>query len=98
ELGNAGSITPRIDWSYKSKTYNDASNYEPAAIEGYDLWNGRISYLSPDKDWEVALRVQNIADRHYYVNKFQGYFALGTIVGQPARPRTFLVSIKHNFN
>jgi iron complex outermembrane receptor protein len=98
DLGKSGSIVPRVDWFYKSKTYNDVSNFEPAAIEGYDLWNARISYVTADDDWELALQVQNIADRRYFVNKFQGYFALGTIVGQPARPRTFLATLKYNFN
>lgn len=96
-LGDLGTLTPRIDYSYKSKTYNDVSNFEPGAIPGYGLWNGRISYASPDKGWELALQVYNIADKYYFVNKFQGYNALGTLLGQPGLPRTFLLSLKHNF-
>ncbi|CAM8665043.1 CirA Outer membrane receptor proteins, mostly Fe transport [Sphingobium cupriresistens] len=97
DLGGHGTLTPRIDYSYKSKTYNDVSNFEPGAIPGYGLWNGRISYVSQDKGWEVALQIYNAADKHYFVNKFQGYNALGTLLGQPGLPRTYLLSLKHNF-
>jgi iron complex outermembrane receptor protein len=93
-----GSLTPRIDYAYKSKVYSDASNYEPGAIPGYGLWNARLSYASPDKNWELALQVNNLSDKRYFVNKFQGYFALGTLVGQPALPRTFLLSLRRNFH
>lgn len=96
-LGNYGSITPRIDYAYKSKTYNDVSNFEPAAIPGYGLWNGRISYAAPGKDWELSLQVYNLTDKYYFVNKFQGYTNLGVLVGQPGMPRTFLLSVRHNF-
>lgn len=97
DLGNKGSLTPRLDYTYKSKVYSDASNYEPGAIPGYGLWNARLGYANPKGDWEFALQVQNLTDRYYFVNKFQGYFALGTLVGQPARPRTFLATLKYNF-
>lgn len=97
DLNGRGTLTPRIDYSYKSKTYNDVSNFEPGAIPGYGLWNGRVSYVSHDKGWELALQVNNIANKYYFVNKFQGYNALGTLVGQPGLPRTFLLSLKHNF-
>ena len=98
DMGDEGTITPRIDYAYKSKVYSDASNYEPGAIPAYGLWNARLSYAAPNKDWELALQVYNLADKYYFVNKFQGYFALGTLVGQPAMPRTFLLTLRHNFD
>lgn len=98
DLGDKGSLTPRLDYTYKSKVYSDASNYEPGAIPGYGLWNARIAYASPKNDWELALNVQNLTDKYYFVNKFQGYFALGTLVGQPARPRTIMATLKYNFH
>ena len=98
DLGDYGALTPRLDYSYKSKVYSDSSNYEPGAIPGYGLWNARVAYDSPKKDWELAVQVQNLANKYYFVNKFQGYFALGTLVGQPARPRTVLATLKYNFH
>lgn len=97
-LGGLGTLTPRIDYAYKSKVYSDAANYEPGAIPGYGLWNARLSYAAPEDAWELSMQIYNLADKRYFVNKFQGYFALGTLVGQPAMPRTFLLSLRHNFN
>lgn len=98
DLGGSGSLTPRLDWYYKSKTYNDVSNFELGAIDGYDILNGRITYENESGDWSASLQVNNLTDRYYFVNKFQGYFALGTIVGQTAQPRTFLLSVRHEFD
>ncbi|MXO73021.1 TonB-dependent receptor [Alteraurantiacibacter buctensis] len=97
DLGDVGTLTPRIDYAYKSQVFSDAANYGPGAIPGYGLWNARLSYTTPDEDFNVSLQVNNLTDKFYFVNKFQGYFALGTLVGQPAMPRTFLLTLRHNF-
>lgn len=97
DLGAAGTLTPRLDWSYRSKTYNDLPNSEIAATPGYSLFDARIAYETDDGDWGISLEVKNIGDKLYYPNKFSQYNGAGILVGQVGLPRTFLFSIRRDF-
>lgn len=99
EIGSAGSFTPRLDWSRQSRTYYDNPNTLLASQEGYSLFNARLTWKAPDNEWSVALGVTNLTDEAYYVNKFTLLpFGLGTLEGQPARPREWAVTIRRSFN
>jgi iron complex outermembrane receptor protein len=99
DVGGAGSLTPRLDWSWQSRTYYDNQNTLLASQDGYSLLNARLTWSTPDDGWSVALGVTNLADEEYYVNKFTLLpFGLGTLEGQPARPREWAVTVRRNFN
>ncbi len=98
DLGGAGTITPRIDWSYRSKTYNDLFNSDIASTDGYSLVNARIAYESASQDWTLAFEVRNLTDKLYYPNKYNQLEGAGVLVGQTARPREVFFSIRRDFN
>lgn len=64
-LGNGGTVTPRVDWSYKSKIYKDAANTDVLIQDGYHLLNASITWLSPDEKFSFGVQGTNITDEVY---------------------------------
>jgi iron complex outermembrane recepter protein len=96
--GNAGSITPRLDWTYRSAVFFDASNNAQSLEPGYSVFNGRVTWRAESSDWELGLAVTNLFDKGYYLNRQTGFsFLFGVANGVPGRPREFAASIKRNF-
>jgi len=99
DIGGSGSITPRLDWSWQSRTYYDNANTLLASQESYSLLNARLTWRTASDDWSVAVGVTNLTDERYYVNKFSLLpFGLGTLEGQPSRPREWAVTVRRSFN
>lgn len=92
-----GSIRARLDANYQGDVYTDAINNTSNLIKGYTVLNGRISWTSEDSTWQVALEVQNLTNKLYYLTLFDQLDQAGTVVAQPAMPRTWAVSVKRNF-
>lgn len=66
-------------------------------IDGHFLGNGRLTWRSADKDWQVGLEVQNIFNKYYYTSLYEQFASPGTISGAPALPRTWMVTLKRDF-
>ena len=100
-LGNIGSLTPRIDWTWQSEMEsnipNNIAGFLMGEVEKRGLLNGRLTFRSADKDWELALAATNLTDKFYYVNKYDRISQSGNGYGQPGRPREIMVSVKRNF-
>jgi iron complex outermembrane receptor protein len=94
----AGTVTPRVDWSYQSEFFTNALNGQTNLIDGRGLVNARISWANSDDTWEAALSGTNLADKFYYLNNFDlagpPIFARS---GQPGRPREWAVTVKRKF-
>jgi len=98
DLGDQGSLTPRVDADYMSKAYSDPSNHSYTAIPARTVFNGRLTWRSAgDPKWEASLQVSNLFDKYYYavVNDYIGSSQVAT--AQPGRPREFLFSVRRNF-
>ena len=95
-VGDIGSITPRVDASYQSTTYSLAANSPLNVLPKYTLVNARLTWRSPDGDWQAALEVTNLTDKYYLLTK-QVPSNAGYINGQPGMPRRFAVSVKKTF-
>lgn len=78
-LGDAGSLTPRLDWSYSDSYFNDTFNTpEIAQEDSFHLYNANITWDDVDQNWQVAAGVINIGDEEYvvtgvYGDAFQAY-------------------------
>jgi len=95
-IGDIGTLTPRIDMAYQSSFYTNINNSPAVLTPGYTVFNGRISWKSADRDWELSLAVTNLFDKFYYLNKFYGP-AIGAVTGQPAAPREWSLTLRRNF-
>jgi iron complex outermembrane receptor protein len=96
-LASAGSLTPRLDVGSQSKMYTDALNNADGLIDSYTLLNARVTWQSPDKDWQASLECQNLGDKLYYVSKTSGAPVNGDTFGAPGMPRTVMFTVKRSF-
>ena len=105
ELGSAGALTPRIDLNHEDSFDRDPDNVDAATgaldifglVAGRTLVNARLTYESPDGDWEVALQVRNLTDKLYYTDVFDNRGSTNSIQGSPGEPRTWAVTVKRRF-
>jgi iron complex outermembrane receptor protein len=97
-LGDAGSLTPRIDIAYQGDIHANPINRESNLIESYTLANARLTWRNQDEDLELALEVTNLFDKYYYLSiNDQTTGAQGYANAQPGRPREWAVSVKKKF-
>ncbi len=95
-LGTRGSITPRLDATYKSETHFEAVNTPFAVDDGYVALNVSIPYVSPGEDWRVELGIENVTDERYLVAADTN-IAIGYEVGVYARPRNWSLAVERRF-
>jgi iron complex outermembrane receptor protein len=94
-LGGAGTLTPRVDGSYQDSYYTAVDNNPLSFIEDYTLYNARLTWRSPEEEWQASLAVTNLEDKFYYTHKFR--LPIGITTGQVAPPRQWSLSVRRNF-
>ena len=105
DIGDIGSLTPRIDVSVQSENAGGATVPAPGSpsqqfgvVPGFTLANARLTYRDPDERLEVSLAVTNLFDNYYFYSTFDLTGAGGGfITGSPARPREWSLSARFNF-
>lgn len=95
-LGAYGSLTPRLDATYKSETQFEAVNTPFARDDGYAALNLILPYVSPGEDWRVELGIENLTDERYRVAADTNV-AIGYEVGVYARPRNWSLTVERRF-
>jgi iron complex outermembrane recepter protein len=106
-----GSVTPRLDLTYQSKAFFTQNNgcLGPrggtltgcgvvGAQDSYSTLNGRITWVSGDESWEVALYGRNLTDKAYFNGKLSLVGFFGREQGNVAAPRELGVTVKRMFN
>ncbi len=98
DLGDRGSLTPRVDVSYQSAEYANPIN-DPAynQIAARTVWNGRLTYRAATGGWSAWLAVNNLTNKLYYLTLFDLHGSAGYVNGQPAMPREWSVTVKKTF-
>ena len=92
-----GVLTPRFDWTYKSKVFFSAQNND--AISQKPLWllNMRIGYTTPNQNVEIAGWVRNVTNAVYrgdVLNLARFQSAILYVMGDP---RTYGVTLNVRF-
>lgn len=96
DLGGAGTLTPRVDWSYRSRVYNDAINTPELIQDGYHLVNASIGYTDTNARWSINLGVKNLTKEVYLGSGYADSFG-GLIEGVYGRPREWYLSAGYKF-
>jgi iron complex outermembrane receptor protein len=93
-----GTFTPRIDASYRSKTYFDAPNTEEIAQPANDIYNASVRYQTSNEKFVATAGVTNFTDEAY---KVSGNSSLTAASGYAevvyAPPRQWFVSLNYKF-
>ncbi len=97
EIGS-GTVSGRFDGSYQGGLFTTSENTVWSHIDGRFLGNARLSYTTADEDWRVALEVQNVFDKYYFMSVSDATNnSLGVVTGVPGLPRTWSVSVERRF-
>jgi iron complex outermembrane receptor protein len=75
ELGDAGSVTFRFDWSHVAKQNNLASGAATGEIGSYDLVDVSVTWRAPSERYYASFYVKNLNDE-VYQNSFTPVAAL----------------------
>jgi iron complex outermembrane receptor protein len=102
QLGDAGTLTPRMDVVYQDRQYVGASNLPTGRQRNYlpsfTAVNARLSWQNADEDLLVALELTNLTDEYYFLSIVDGRgVGTGFRAAQPARPREWQVTVRKNF-
>ena len=95
-LGNNGTLTLQLDFSYQDDVFFDPQNNPLLSEDSYWIWNGRISWASADDKWEVAAWGRNLGDEEYLVYAFDLSF-LGFNEEMLGIPRTIGAEATYRF-
>jgi iron complex outermembrane recepter protein len=106
DLAGLGTLTPRLDAGFEDDFNRNANNVDAATggrdifghIEDRLLLNARLTFLTTDENWQVALEVKNLTDKLYYTDVFDNRGSTNSIQGTPGLPRTWALTLRHNFN
>lgn len=96
-LGTVGSLTPRLDYSWQSKSYADPNNNPFSEIPAYGVADFHLTYENTDGKWQARININNVANKFYWANVYSQYNAGGMVVGRPSLPRTYFVTLKRAF-
>jgi iron complex outermembrane receptor protein len=83
-----GTLTPRIDYRFRSETYFDIFQNRDVRQGAYGLWNARLSFEDRKQRYFAALFVRNIADERYRQNGLSSPGVIGNLAFWGA-PRTY---------
>lgn len=105
QIGGSGELRTNLSYSYTGShiqsetstavTFNDREVIEQDA---YSVVNARISWLSSDGHWEVALWGKNLTDEYYTtLISGGGSTTSGVAIDYTAEPRTFGVNVIYDY-
>lgn len=97
ELGN-GSLTLRGDFAWQDRIFFTAYNLPTVAQDDFGLLNGRVTYASSSKTWQVAAFVNNVGNTKALTNAvITGQVYGGIVIGNLLPPRTFGMEVSLSF-
>jgi iron complex outermembrane recepter protein len=89
---SVGFVDFNLSFSHADEQLNDYIN-QNTTIDAYDLVGSRLSWTSPNEEWEVALWGKNLTDKDY----FSHTYVIGPgVIGSWAAPRTYGLSVNWN--
>nr|ART36125.1 B133 [uncultured bacterium] len=92
-----GALTIGVDGNYSSSFYHNIRNFDSNKIDGYALFNARVSWTDASEAYRISAFVSNLTDKTY---KTVGY-DLSTLCGcteeSYGRPRWWGVSMGYSF-
>ena len=94
-LGDMGTLTPRLDLSHTSKVANDDRNTALLVQPAYTLLNLSLTWRDAADAWSVTAAGRNVADEAYIITGFANNNGVEGVYGMPA---TWSVSVRRNFN
>jgi iron complex outermembrane recepter protein len=97
-MKNGAKLTPRLDYSSRSRMQTLAINTPLTWIDSLNLANFRLAWVAPSEKWSATLAITNLTNEYYYTGLFGNgeavNFSQAAYVG---RPRETWLTLKHSF-
>ena len=97
DLPKGWSLTPRLDYTFTSKVYNDAQNFEIIAQGAVGLWDTSIRLEHETNGWMAALQVRNLSDEVVVDSGFADPGFTGNSEATLLPPRSWMVTVGYTF-
>jgi len=95
-LDTLGSLTARVDWAYRSETFNDAYNSPLLETDAYDLVDASLRWVNQGGDWTVVLAGRNLGDEQFLITGVYGT-AFQAYEGMFDRGRQWRLEVRKDF-
>lgn len=93
----SGSLTGRIDWSYRSDYATFAEESPDLVQDGHSLLNASLTYVHNSEKWELAVLGTNITDEFYILGGNAHIGNSGYTNSNIGRPGEWAVRLKYRF-
>jgi iron complex outermembrane receptor protein len=98
DVGQFGTLTPRVDWSFHDEQYNDAVNTPQLKQDSYHMLNAALTLETNDGQWEAVLAFRNILDEEYLITGNSAFQTAASYVEQVyGRPFEWSISLEYKF-
>ncbi len=96
-LREFGTLTPRIDYTYQSKVFNDPQNEIISMQPGYGVLNGHLTWQATRGGWQATVSATNLTNKVYYLTEQNLLSTYDVVTGQPGRPREVFFALRKSF-
>lgn len=83
---SGGTLTPSVNFAYRSSTYVTPNNSPVSLLDGYGLLAARLSFTPTSKRWDLAAFATNLTDKRYRISVGDSTGA-GLVYNLYGRPR-----------
>ncbi|WP_417320075.1 TonB-dependent receptor [Emcibacter sp.] len=98
DLGESGSLTPRVDVSYVDERFAGRALGFASYLPSYVMGNARLTWRNADEDLAISLAVTNLFDEYYKTAQFSTLYAFtGTSYDTLGKPREWMLTVKQDF-
>jgi len=94
-LASGSTLALRFDAAHQSAIYAEPVNAPYNRIASRTLYNTRLTFSSPNREWETALAVVNLTDENYYHSIFGRTPTIA--MGMPNRGRETALTVRRRF-
>jgi iron complex outermembrane recepter protein len=97
--GNFGAISLHPALSHVSSQFFDIHNKPFLNQNGYEMFDGHIDWVSPDKAWTLSVWGKNIGNRFYFTSRYdlETGSAFNFIYNHIGAPRTYGFTLTRKF-
>ena len=92
-----GTLSPRVDWSYKSDYANDAFNEPLLNQEAYSLLDASVAFEDYGEKWLVVLSGKNLTNKRYKIAGFADLITQSAAEASFGRPIEWAFTVKRRF-
>lgn len=97
DIGGFATLTPRVDWTYKSAHANDAFNEPLLNQKGFGVLNAGVTLADLNDKWSLVVSGKNLTNKRYIQAGFADLVTQSAAEATFGRPREWTLTAKVNF-